>query len=136
MIAAAATLPTPIAEMAGRGSLAPAASSIRKRLILAMKAQHQSQADGHFRGGHGENHEEHDLSVGLSPACSGDDERQASGVEHDLHAHQRVHDVAAHEKAREADGKECDGQQQSVFEGNGGHQGSPAGRGSGSRRPR
>src|SRR6185437_16146087 len=53
-----------------------------------IKAQDERQAYRDFRCCQRQNEDEHDLTVGLSPARAGGDESQPGGIQHDLDGHQ------------------------------------------------
>src|SRR5579862_2760377 len=67
--------------------------------LLSVEEQDERQSDGDFSRSHGEDEEEHDLPVGLSPARAGCDEREAAGVEHDLKAHEREDEITPRDQS-------------------------------------
>src|SRR5690606_16335121 len=55
--------------------------------------QHQAKTNCHFGGCETDDHQEHDLAVGITPTRAGRNEGQCDGVEHDLERHQHEDDV-------------------------------------------
>ncbi len=69
------------------------------RFVYMVEAQHERESHGNFGGGHGEDEEEHDLAVRLSPAAPGRDEGEPGGVQHDLNGHEYEDQVAPHQQS-------------------------------------
>ena len=66
-----------------------------ERFIEVVQPQHQREAHRDLGGGHGQDEQEHHLSVGLAPTRSRGHKTEAGRIEHHLNRHQREYYVAA-----------------------------------------
>jgi hypothetical protein len=80
-----------------------------------MELQKKRQTYGDFGGGHGQNEQEHYLSVGTSPAIAPGNKRQAACVQHDLDAHQGEDQITPRQKSDQTQREQGRRQTQHVF---------------------
>src|SRR5919106_2297815 len=67
-----------------------------QRLKPVLQLEHQRQPHRDLRRRHGQDEDEHHLTVGLSPTRPGDDEGQPRSIQHDFDREQDEDDVAPH----------------------------------------
>jgi len=68
-----------------------------QRFVMMEHLKDQRKAYRHFGSGDGKDENEHDLTVGLTPPRTGDDEHQSGAVEHDLNRHQHENNIPSNQ---------------------------------------
>src|SRR5882724_898765 len=76
----------------------------RLKPVLQLEQQRQSHRD--LRRCHGQDKDEHHLTVSLSPTGSGDDEGQPRSIQHDFDGEQDENDIAPHQDTDQPERKE------------------------------
>src|SRR4051812_41978194 len=95
-----------------------------ERLTVFVNRQDDRQSDGGFCGGYYHHEECDEMAVDLLPAIGKRDEAEVHGVEHQLDRHEHGDDIAAEDKAGDAERKQDRAQGEVPGNGNSVHQSS------------
>ena len=80
-----------------------------------MELQEECETDRRFSCCHGQDEQEHDLPIRLSPMITSGDERETACVQHDLDAHQGKNQITPRQKSDQTQREQRHCQKQHVF---------------------